>query len=287
MIAVVAASGAMAVAAPASAACAPQGAFADGAAVGSSGPRSGDTAQFPAHAAVNLCENTMNVVGLLNPAAGNRCANGSGDGSARGLSAEDASSWTGARGGADTWGWTGAHGGAEARGGGMTTRGGAGTHSGAGLQSVPGLHEGAGTQGRATSSGGGIESLGMLSGNGVHLPVQAPVNLIGNSVNVVGVHPVVGNESVTPPGDRSTVPDRPGRPRRPDGPGRPDRPVRPAHRPTPPQTSPVTRSIPPQHLTGALADTGADRTVPALLGSAALILGGAVVYRRYRPQSVR
>ncbi|MEU0074542.1 chaplin [Streptomyces sp. NPDC006332] len=285
MIAVVAASGAMAVAAPASAACAPQGAFADGAAVGSSGPMSGDTAQLPAHAPVNLCENTMRVVGLLNPAAGNWCANGSGDGPARALSAEEARSWTGARGGANTWGWTGAHRGAEAWGGGTTARGGAGTHSGAGFHRGTGLHEGAGTRGRATSSGGGIDSLGVLSGNGVHLPVQAPVNLTGNSVNVVGVgHSVVPNESVTPPGDRSTVPDRP---HRPDGPGRPDRPVRPAHRPTPPQAKPVARSIPPQHPTGALADTGADRTVPAVLGSAALILGGAVVYRRYRPQSVR
>ncbi|WP_282795485.1 chaplin [Streptomyces sp. CC224B] len=46
----------------------------------SPGVLSGNTVQAPVDAPVNLCGNTVNVVGVLNPAAGNRCANTSGHG---------------------------------------------------------------------------------------------------------------------------------------------------------------------------------------------------------------
>ncbi|MGW4227495.1 chaplin [Streptomyces bauhiniae] len=48
---------------------------AGGAAVGSPGVGSGNVVQVPVHIPVNLCGNTVNVVGLLNPAFGNTCAN--------------------------------------------------------------------------------------------------------------------------------------------------------------------------------------------------------------------
>ncbi|MFC9287294.1 chaplin [Streptomyces sp. NPDC057052] len=51
---------------------------AQGAAVGSPGVLSGNVVQAPIHVPVNLCGNTVNVVGLLNPAFGNTCANVSG-----------------------------------------------------------------------------------------------------------------------------------------------------------------------------------------------------------------
>ncbi|MYV56074.1 chaplin [Streptomyces sp. SID3212] len=54
-------------------------AFADagakGAAVGSPGVLSGNVLQVPVHIPVNLCGNTVNVVGLLNPTFGNTCVN--------------------------------------------------------------------------------------------------------------------------------------------------------------------------------------------------------------------
>lgn len=54
-------------------------AFADagakGAAVGSPGVISGNNVQIPVHVPINLCGNTVDVVGLLNPAQGNACAN--------------------------------------------------------------------------------------------------------------------------------------------------------------------------------------------------------------------
>ncbi|GGR28075.1 chaplin [Streptomyces roseolus] len=41
----------------------------------SPGVASGNVVQVPVHVPVNLCGNTVNVIGLLNPAFGNQCAN--------------------------------------------------------------------------------------------------------------------------------------------------------------------------------------------------------------------
>ncbi|MFF7250706.1 chaplin [Embleya sp. NPDC008237] len=48
---------------------------ADGAAVGSPGVASGNQIQIPVHVPINLCGNTVNIVGILNPAIGNTCLN--------------------------------------------------------------------------------------------------------------------------------------------------------------------------------------------------------------------
>ncbi|AYV26927.1 chaplin [Streptomyces sp. CJ_13] len=48
---------------------------AQGAAIGSPGVLSGNVVQVPVHIPVNVCGNTVNVVGLLNPAFGNACVN--------------------------------------------------------------------------------------------------------------------------------------------------------------------------------------------------------------------
>ncbi|MEV8341077.1 MULTISPECIES: chaplin [Streptomyces] len=48
---------------------------AQGAAVGSPGVISGNVVQVPVHIPVNVCGNTINVIGLLNPAFGNTCVN--------------------------------------------------------------------------------------------------------------------------------------------------------------------------------------------------------------------
>ncbi|MGW2488727.1 chaplin [Streptomyces sp. NPDC001606] len=49
---------------------------AQAAAVDSPGVLSGNILQVPVDIPVNLCGNTINVVGLLNPAFGNTCVNG-------------------------------------------------------------------------------------------------------------------------------------------------------------------------------------------------------------------
>jgi hypothetical protein len=49
---------------------------ADGLAANSPGVLSGNVVQVPVHVPVNVCGNTVNVIALLNPAFGNKCANG-------------------------------------------------------------------------------------------------------------------------------------------------------------------------------------------------------------------
>lgn len=144
VLAVAAASGAMAVALPASAVFAADGADAGATAADSPGVLSGNNIQVPLSAALNLCGNTVDVVGLLNPAVGNVCKN------------KDTAKADGAK-----------------AGGGSDTSG------------------GASADGRVT------DSPGLLSGNGLQLPVDLPVNVSGNSVNAVGVgNPASGNQSV-------------------------------------------------------------------------------------------
>ncbi|WP_406310794.1 MULTISPECIES: chaplin [unclassified Streptomyces] len=47
-----------------------------GTATGSPGLLSGNVVQAPVDIPVNVCGNTVNVIGVLNPAAGNTCVNG-------------------------------------------------------------------------------------------------------------------------------------------------------------------------------------------------------------------
>ncbi|KMS73954.1 hypothetical protein ACM01_16560 [Streptomyces viridochromogenes] len=207
----VAASGAMAVTLPAYADSA-----ADGATAGSPGLLAGNTIQLPVHVPVNVCGNTVNVVGLLNPATGNTCANKDGGG-----------------------------------------KPGATHHSG------------------ASAEGSGKDSPGLASGNVVQLPVHLPVNVSGNSVNVVGVgNPANGNESVNGPGDSPSHTTRPT--------PKPSAPPR-AHQPRPAPPALVPQGGPER----SLAHTGADQSLAAAVGGTALVLGGAVLYRRFRPTAVR
>ncbi|MFF0391799.1 chaplin [Kitasatospora sp. NPDC004615] len=49
---------------------------AEGVAAGSPGVVSGNQVQVPIHIPVNLCGNSIDIIGLLNPAFGNTCVNG-------------------------------------------------------------------------------------------------------------------------------------------------------------------------------------------------------------------
>ncbi|MFE9257936.1 chaplin [Streptomyces sp. NPDC006879] len=44
-------------------------------AIGSPGVLSGNVIQIPFHIPINICGNSVNIVGALNPAAGNLCVN--------------------------------------------------------------------------------------------------------------------------------------------------------------------------------------------------------------------
>lgn len=184
----------------------------------SPGLLSGNLVQLPVNLPVNLCGNTVNVVGALNPAAGNSCAN-------------------------------------DSRGGGSSQQGG-------------------GNGGGAVAEGRGKDSPGVLSGNGIQLPVDLPLNVSGNSVNVVGIgNPVHGNTSV------NVEKPTPGKPVQPPVVEKPVTPITPVTPVTP--VVPVTEAKPPRH-TEALAHTGADGAGYLLPVGGAALLGGVLLYRRFR-----
>ncbi|MFD7840682.1 chaplin [Streptomyces sp. NPDC059761] len=201
---------------------------AGGKAEGSPGLLSGNLVQLPVHTPVNVCGNTVSVVGLLNSAAGNRCANAGGGGAGHPGSAPSHPSKPG-------------------------TAAGTGSHTGGG----------------AHADGRGKGSPGLLSGNGIQLPVDVPVNISGNSVSVVGVgNGSTGNTSVNGDEPSGDVPSG----------GKPPQP--PVVEP-PVVEQPVTPPAPPQHGP-ALAHTGADGVGYLLPGGGALLLGGVLLYRRFR-----
>lgn len=55
------------------------GSEAKGAAVGSPGVLSGNNVQLPIHVPINICGNSVNLLGFFNPTVGNVCANIDGD----------------------------------------------------------------------------------------------------------------------------------------------------------------------------------------------------------------
>ncbi|MFJ8490702.1 chaplin [Streptomyces sp. NPDC094038] len=202
------ASGAMAVAGTAHADSA-----AEGTASGSPGLASGNTIQLPVDIPVNVCGNTVDVVGLLNPAMGNKCSNEG--------------------------------------------------------HKAPGK-AGSTTSGRATAEGTAHDSPGVLSGDLVQIPVHAPVNLSGNSVNLVGaLNPVFGNESTNGSDDQPDAP-APSTPRV-------------HHEPRHPAPSHPRTTVVRQRTNETLAQTGAASPWAPAAVSLASLAAGAVLYRRFRP----
>ncbi|MEU3609989.1 chaplin [Streptomyces sp. NPDC035033] len=230
---------------------------AEGTAVGSPGVISGNTIQLPVHVPVNLCGNTVNVVGLLNPAAGNACANTS----------------------APTGGSRDAGPGHTHKDEAATPRGGEQTDTRGGSSDG-----GAANGGGATAESHTEGSPGVLSGNGIQLPIDLPVNVVGNSVNVVGVgNPATGNTGVNTPGTPEEPQVEVPTPRPQTPPARPQQPKPVAEQEEP--SAPVPAPAPePQGEsdTASLAATGGEGVGYAAAGSAALLLGGALMYRRAR-----
>ncbi|WP_381800315.1 chaplin [Streptomyces niveus] len=206
---------------------------ADGTASNSPGVLSGNNVQVPVHVPVNVCGNTVDVVGVLNPAMGNSCANASDGG-------------------------RGSHGGND-RPGGNGSQGGHGGHGG-------GSHAG----------GGAGNSPGVGSGNVIQVPIDIPVNVCGNSVDIVGVlNPAFGNECANDADTPAPPPEKPEEPVIPEPPT--DRAVPPS--PNRPDTQAVDRSAPEGEV---LAQTGAGGLGLVIPAGAALLLAGSVIYRRTR-----
>ncbi|MFF2651156.1 chaplin [Streptomyces sp. NPDC058045] len=136
-----------------------------------------------------------------------------------------------------------------------------------GILALPGAYALADSGAQGTAS----DSPGVLSGNNVQVPVEVPVNICGNTVDVVGaLNPAFGNTCE----NGATPPPAPPKPHVPE----PKQP--PAPEPsTPPSTPP---SSVPEPQTSTLAETGGN---PATLAAgaaagAALLAAGTILYRR-------
>ncbi|WP_217170787.1 chaplin [Streptomyces sp. AC512_CC834] len=226
-------------------------AHADSGAHGSSsdspGVLSGNTVQAPVHVPVNVCGNTVDVVGILNPAMGNACANQGG----------------GASGGHGDSGGYGDSGGRD------------------------------GSRGGAHAGGHASDSPGVASGNHVEVPIDVPVNVCGNTIDVVGaLNPSIGNDCgngggggdhSTPPDDHETPPGEPGTPETPDGPGGSDGPDGGTPEGSPHDNRPDTQTVAQPRGDARLAETGSELPLGlALPVGAGALLAGTVLYRKAR-----
>lgn len=255
---------------------------ANGSATDSPGVLSGNSVQAPVNIPVNVCGNTIDVVGALNPSFGNSCAN-KGGGAPSGGYGEHRGGSSGSQAGSPGGGYGGDQGGDEG-----------GSYGGS--QGDSGEY---GDSGGAHAGGHTGGSPGVGSGNHVQAPIDLPANVCGNNVGVVGIlNPSMGNDCAngggtgvhTPPSRGHETPGKPGDqgPVKPGGHGQSS--------PSGPETVPSGRGHvtptgassmhrPAAHPVAAqLAHTGSDLPMGLVLpAGAGALLAGAVLYRKARP----
>ncbi|MET7382296.1 chaplin [Streptomyces sp. NPDC005526] len=158
-----------------------------------------------------------------------------------------------------------------------------------------------------SANGSSSGSPGVLSGNTVQAPIDVPVNVCGNTVDVIaGLNPAFGNacagqvsatattdtptpstppvrsgDEQPPPGDDHTLPAPTDEHATPPGSGDQE----PA--PTPPRAAAMPPAEHMQPHGPELAQTGTGALLATSAASAALIAGGAVLYRRARSTARR
>ena len=174
-------------------------------AAGSPGVLSGNSIQIPINIPVNLCGDSIDVVGLVNPTIGNSCVNNSsavatgGHGGLRGHGGfRGHEGFRGGPGGPEGFGFRGDPDGFRGGPGGPDGfRGGPGGPDGfAGDRFYGGREFGHGGD-DARADGGAVGSPGVLSGNNIQVPVNLSANVCGDTVDVVGVlNPAIGNHCV-------------------------------------------------------------------------------------------
>ena len=263
---------------------------AEGAAENSPGVLSGNNVQVPVEAPVNVCGNTVGAVGALNEAAGNVCANT--DDEKKSAAADSSSTSSSRAASTRSAAEDGSGGGAQAEG---VAKGSPGVGSGNNVQ-VP-VHvpvnvcgnniAGAGLfnetadntcvnhsdgKGGPQAVGSAEGSPGVLSGNLIQLPVHVPVNACGNNIDVVGIFNTAYENYCE---NSVSTPDEPEKETK-----------------TPPSTQkpPTTQVVAPpaeekEPEAPSLAQTGSEGLLTASAAGAAMLVGGAVLYRRGRAAS--
>ncbi|MEO3754656.1 chaplin [Streptomyces sp. B6B3] len=217
---------------------------ANGVAQNSPGVASGNNVQVPVHVPVNVCGNTINVVGLLNPAFGNTCVNNGG---------------SGAGGGNEGGGGQGQQdGGAEANGGAQDSPGvGSGNNVDVPVE-VP-----------VNACGNSVDVIGVLN------PSMGNECANGHDKPEEPEQPPAPEEPEQPP-----APEEPEQPPAEEEPEEPPAPEQPEEE-VPSQPEPIGMEPEAEEPVGELAETGSNSTL--LVGlplGAGLVVGGVVLYRR-------
>ncbi|MGW2511202.1 chaplin family protein [Streptomyces scopuliridis] len=281
---------------------------ADGAAVGSPGVLSGNTIQVPLEIPVNVCGNTVDPIGVLNPAFGNACANTSSAPKHASHPAPAPHSDPAPHAAPPAHEAPPEHATRPAPEADDDVTPAAPPHShaphhGAPGHASPGGHhdEDASSTHASTVAAG---SPGVLTGNALETVLDIPLNICGNSVDLIGVlNPAFGNfcANGTPeaPHETHETPDAPATPGSPAAPEAPeadtppdDRAVEPAGPATHPRTPaprgsseailPASMPMPAaSDEIAQLASTGSELNLLAMgAASAGLLLGGGILYRR-------
>ncbi|WP_330175313.1 chaplin [Streptomyces sp. NBC_01498] len=272
-----------------------------GTAAGSPGLLSGNSVQAPVEIPVNVCGNTVDPVGVLNPAFGNSCANVSGAQTSSGTQASSPGTHRPAQGAGPVAPRTEPapsrphhvddndhHPGNNHHGNGRdhdasSTHQGPREHAGSGPATDAPLQAGPADHGGSSASGAATNSPGLLSGNLLQAPLDIPLNVCGNSVDVVGLlNPAFGNGCANVSDDTPEAPVLPPAPVDPPETSTPPRTVEPptvpgGHEPMLPERSPVEEG----EVVEQLAETGTDANLLAAAAmSAGLLIGGGILYRR-------
>ena len=236
---------------------------ANGGTSASPGLLSGNLIQIPVSIPVNVCGNSISVVGVLDSATGNSCTNAGSAGST-------------ANGGSSN---------SPGVGSGNTIQIPVSVPVNVCGNSVAGVGvgnsasdnhcsngSGSGSSG-STANGGSSNSPGVGSGNTIQVPVTAPVNVCGNQVSVIGILDSASGNTCSNGGSTSTPPSHP----------------------TPPcgchPNTPTTKHVSPtsEHKTwkgtGTLAETGSGAS-NALAPLGASVLGGSGLILRKRVSSL-
>lgn len=221
---------------------------ADGAATNSPGAVSGNALQLPVDVPVNACGNTVDVIAALNPAFGNECENTSDE---------------------------------------QTDGNGHGGGYGEDTSSSSSTSTSSSSSGGSHADGATEGSPGVGSGNNAQVPVDVPVNLCGNTVDVIAaLNPVFGNkcenEAEEPPGYGEEEPPPPTTPpgygeEEPPPPTHEEPPPSGEEEPPPPSEEEHTPPAPQTEQPPVLAETGSEGTLGAAAAGAVLIAGGAIL----------
>lgn len=172
-------------------------ATASGDAAGSPGVGSGNVLQIPINLPVNVCGNQVDVLGILDSVTGNTCANGGSPAAGGSGSPVSGSTASGS-----------SHGSPGVGSGNLIQVPvnapvnicgnqldviGVGDHD-RGNSCANGGNDNNGSGGGASASGSGAHSPGIVAGNVIQMPINLPVNVCGNQLDVIGfLDSVTGN----------------------------------------------------------------------------------------------